>query len=49
MGLRAGKVGDPMAKLVTLFMASALVLAASAPASAVEVKLDGNYQFVFQT
>ena len=37
-----------MKKIVTLFMASALVLAASAPASAVDVKVDGRYQFVYQ-
>lgn len=37
-----------MKKLITLFMASALVMAASAPASAIDVKVDGKYQFAYQ-
>ena len=38
-----------MKKLTTLFLAAAMVAAASAPASAVDVKMDGRYQFQFQT
>ena len=38
-----------MKKLTTLLLAAGLVVAASAPASAVDVKMDGRYQFQFQT
>lgn len=38
-----------MKKLTTLLLAAGLVAAASAPASAVDVKMDGRYQFSFQS
>ena len=38
-----------MKKLTTLFLASALVMAVSAPAHAVDVKADGVYLFQFQS
>ena len=38
-----------MKKLTTLLVAAGMVAAASAPASAVDVKVDGRYQFQFQT
>ena len=37
-----------MKKLTALFLAAGMVMAASAPASAVDVKVDGNYQFTFE-
>ena len=37
-----------MKKLTALFLAAGMVMAASAPASAVDVKFDGNYQFTFE-
>ena len=36
-----------MKKLTTLLLAAGLVFAASAPASAVDVKMDGEYVFQF--
>ncbi len=38
-----------MKKLTALFLAAGMVMAASAPASAVDVKFNGRYQFTFQT
>ncbi len=36
-----------MKKLATLLLAAGMVVAASAPASAVDVKMDGEYMFSF--
>ena len=38
-----------MKKLATLLLAAGMVVAASAPASAVDVKMDGEYVFTFIT
>ena len=38
-----------MKKLATLLLAASMVVAASAPASAVDVKMDGEYVFTFIT
>ncbi|MGN1038811.1 MAG: porin, partial [Mailhella sp.] len=38
-----------MKKLITLLLAAALTVAASSPASAVDVKVDGEYLFQFQS
>ena len=38
-----------MKKLTALFLAAGMVVAASAPANAVDVKVDARYQFTFQT
>ncbi len=38
-----------MKKLTALFLAAGMVMATSAPASAVDVKFNGRYQFTFQT
>ena len=41
--------GDTMKKLITLALAAAFVASSYAPASAVEVQMDGRYQFQFQS
>ena len=42
-------LGMTMKKITSLFLAAGMVVAASAPASAVDIKVDGEYQLSFQT